>query len=52
MLLVDGRDWAVLARLVAADYARLGTVLAARPRPTLSLLQRLDKARAAVSVAP
>jgi hypothetical protein len=51
-LLIEGRDWGMLARLLAEDYAALGSVKPVPDRPTLHLLDRFDRARRAVGADP
>ena len=42
----DGRDWGTLARLLAEDYAALGSESRRPPKPLHHFLSRFDRARA------
>lgn len=48
----DGRDWGTLARLLAEDYAALGSESRTPPKPLHHFLSRFDRARARVGAPP
>ena len=50
--MLEPRDWGTLARLLAQDYEALGKAGLVPERPAAHLLERCDRARVAVGVAP